>query len=423
VLTEFDSIDGRGGFTPLAITPDGTLFASATRKGSDKAALYRVNTSTGEMDAEPLVALKDFDFNGELIMSGGKVAGIQYRSDAQTTVWFDEKLKAVQAHVDATLKNTINTISVPVRPATPYVLVHAFSDVDPGSFMLFNMETSKFAPLGAAMRDVDPRRMATRDFVKYKARDGLTIPAWVTMPRGGKGKKLPMVVLVHGGPWIPGATWQWESQSQFLASRGYLVVEPEFRGTTGYGWRHFRSSWKQWGLAMQDDLADGAKWAIEQGMADPKRICIAGASYGGYATLMGLVNDPELFKCGLDWVGVTDFDLLYSPAWGSMSTEAREYGMPRMLGDLEKDAERFAKTSPLVQAARIKQPLMLAYGGNDGRVPVQHGVKFRDAVTKTNSNVEWIEYKDEGHGWVRPSTNIDFWTRVEKFLARNIGTP
>lgn len=176
---------------------------------------------------------------------------------------------------------------------------------------------------------------------------------------------------------------------------------------------------------MQNDIADGAKWAIDQGIVDPKRICIAGASYGGYAALMGLVNNPELFKCGVDWVGVTDIDLIYNGSWGfedDLSARYRQYGMPKLVGDPVLDAAQFKATSPLQQAARIRQPLLLAYGGADRRVPLYHGEKFYKAVKQTNPDVEWIVYPDEGHGWALPKNQIDFWTRVERFLDRNIGS-
>jgi dipeptidyl aminopeptidase/acylaminoacyl peptidase len=175
---------------------------------------------------------------------------------------------------------------------------------------------------------------------------------------------------------------------------------------------------------MQDDIADGVQWAVEKGYADPKRVCIAGASYGGYATLMGLVNDPDLYKCGIDWVGVTDIKLLYTGHWlftSDLPERWKKYGMPDLIGDLEKDAAQLKATSPLEQAARIRHPLLLAYGGADMRVPLVHGTKFRDAVKASNKDVEWIEYAEEGHGWALAKNRIDFWTRVEKFLDRNIG--
>jgi dipeptidyl aminopeptidase/acylaminoacyl peptidase len=265
--------------------------------------------------------------------------------------------------------------------------------------------------------------MGREDLVHYAARDGLKIPAWLTLPKG-KDKNLPLVVLVHGGPYVRGGQWGWDAEAQFLASRGYAVLQPEYRGSTGYGALHFRAGWKQWGLKMQDDIADGAKWAIAQGIADGKRICIAGASYGGYATLMGLVNDPDLYQCGIDWVGVTDIKLLYTGHWSfrdDLPDGWKQYGMPYLIGDLEKDADQFKATSPLEQAARIKQPLLLAYGAADQRVPLYHGTKFYDAVKATNKNVEWVVYEEEGHGWALVKNRVDFWTRVERFLNKSIG--
>jgi dipeptidyl aminopeptidase/acylaminoacyl peptidase len=164
-------------------------------------------------------------------------------------------------------------------------------------------------------------------------------------------------------------------------------------------------------------VADGAKWAIAKGIVDPKRICIAGASYGGYAALMGTLNDPDLFKCGIDWVGVTDINLMYDGTWrfdSNLSEHWRKYGMPELVGDKVKDAAQLQATSPLMQAARFKQPLLLAYGGADRRVP---------AVKAHNPNVEWVVYPDEGHGWRLEKTRADFWSRVEKFLDRHIGQP
>jgi dipeptidyl aminopeptidase/acylaminoacyl peptidase len=223
---------------------------------------------------------------------------------------------------------------------------------------------------------------------------------------------------------VRGAEWSWSADEQFLASRGYAVLAPEFRGSRGFGRAHFRAGWKQWGLAMQDDIADGARWAVAQGIADPKRICIMGASYGGYAALMGLVRDPGLYRCAVNYVGVTDIDLLYTGHWSAdsdISETTRRYGMPLLVGDPVKHAAQLQATSPLRQAARITQPLLLAYGGVDRRVPIYHGRKFYEAVRQTNKDVEWVVYPDEAHGWSLVETRLDFWGRVEKFLKRHIG--
>ncbi len=198
------------------------------------------------------------------------------------------------------------------------------------------------------------------------------------------------------------------------------MIEPEFRGSDGYGFKLFSAGWKQWGLAMQDDVADATNWAVQQGWVDPKRICIAGASYGGYAALMGLVRYHELYQCGIDWVGVSDINLMYSGAWSHYSEEGTNYAMPRLIGDPVADAKQLIETSPLEQAARVRRPLLMAYGAADRNVPIKHGTEFHYAVTRTNQDVEWVAYSEEGHGWRMLATQVDFWTRVEKFLDRHL---
>jgi dipeptidyl aminopeptidase/acylaminoacyl peptidase len=312
----------------------------------------------------------------------------------------------------------------PADPKAENMLVQSYSDVVPLMYSVYNTKTGALSKVGSTRQSINPAQMGPQKAITYTSRDGLKITGLLTLPRAGVRKNLPMVVLVHGGPWPRGSTWGWNSMSQFLASRGYAVLEPEFRGVNGFGDKLFKAGLKQWGLGMQNDVADATRWAIAQGYADAKRICIAGASYGGYATLMGLVNDPDLYKCGVDWVGVTDINLMYNDDWtarSDFSDDYKEFGMPFLVGDQVKDAAQLRATSPIAQAARIKQPLLLAYGGADDRVPVFHGRKFYDAVKAHNQNVEWIEYPEEGHGWRLPKNNYDFWTRVEKFLDKNIG--
>jgi dipeptidyl aminopeptidase/acylaminoacyl peptidase len=415
---------GQDAISPEGFGPDGTLYVSA-RGGQDAQSLYVFDFKTGKIQPEPLVETKGYDFDGGLVGNHAKLLGVRYQTDAVGTAWFDPAMQALQAKIDKLLPSTVNVIDVAAAADAPWALVRSYSDVQPAVFMLYNLQTGRLNKVGEARPGLDMRTMAHQDMLRYKARDGLEIPALLTRPQGTpKGARVPLVVLVHGGPYVRGSTWGWNSQSQFLASRGYAVLEPEFRGSTGFGAKHFTAGWKQWGLAMQDDIADGARWAIAQGIADPKRICIAGASYGGYATLMGLVRDPDLYRCGVDWVGVTDIQLLYDGHWSfksDLGDNWKEYGMPELIGDPVKDAAQLAATSPLLQAARIRQPLLMAYGGVDHRVPMYHGRKFYDAVTKTNNQVEWIEYQEEGHGWVLPKNRIDFWGRVEKFLDKNIG--
>ncbi|NEX64853.1 alpha/beta hydrolase family protein [Noviherbaspirillum galbum] len=405
---------------PQFIGPDGTLYVTA-RKGKDKSSLYTFDVKTSRLGSEPVITLADYDFHGQFVADGKTLLGVHVETDAPATVWFDERMKRVQKEVDERLPGTVNRLSSSVRNETSWILVRAFSDVQPASFYLYDTEARKLDLIGKAHPAIDPARMSTMDMIRYPARDGLPIPAYLTLPASKDAKNLPLVVLVHGGPWVRGGHWQWNPEVQFLASRGYAVIQPEFRGSTGYGFRHFQAGWKQWGQAMQDDLADAAKWAIEKGIADPKRICIAGASYGGYATLMGLIKDPELFRCGVNWVGVTDIDLMYSATWSDSSEDWRRYGIPFLIGDREKDAEMLKNFSPVRQASRLKRPLLMAYGVNDRRVPIEHGVAMRDALKASNPDLEWIEFQGEGHGWKLEKNQVEFWTRVETFLDKHIG--
>ncbi|MGZ5846912.1 MAG: alpha/beta hydrolase family protein [Ramlibacter sp.] len=408
------------GGEPLAIAPDGKLLVKQYARDG-LAAVYRFDFATLAYEREPLLKVKGFDFDGSFVMDSKRLLGIRYRTDAAGAVWFDEKLAQAQRDVDAALPGRTNVLGVALRPVTPIVLVNSHSDRDPGAWLLFNTETKVLSKLGDAMPGIEPRRMGQRDLVRYKARDGLEIPAWLTLPAGaGKAPKLPLVVLVHGGPYVQAADWRWDPGPQFLASRGYAVLEPQFRGTKGFGWKHLEAGFKQWGLAMQDDLADGARWAIDSGIADPGRICIAGASYGGYASMMGLVRNPELFRCGINWLGVTDIELGYTAWFSDLGDEGR-IALSRFVADRDKDAEQIKATSPLRLAAKITQPVLLAYGGADMRVPITHGRRFLGELERTNHDVEWVEYREEGHGWRIVRNRVDFWRRVENFLGRTIG--
>ena len=423
-LVTYDSyVGGKGAFTPLSFAPDGTLYVISNSK-SDVFQLHTFDFGTNQVNPTPVLALDGFDFGGHLLTSGTKLLGIRYTSDASSTVWLDDKMKSLQSAVDALLPNTVNLIDVPARPELPLVLVASYSDRQPYKYALYNTETGKLNPVGDTHAAIHAAEMGDQEFTRIKARDGHSVPTWLTLPNGSTRKNLPMVVLVHGGPYVRGTEWGWSADDQFLAARGYAVLQPEFRGSTGYGVSHNEAGWKQWGLAMQNDIADATRWAIAQGIADPKRICIAGASYGGYATLMGLINDPELYQCGVEWVGVTDLTLMHDGHWSftsDMSDSYKKYGFPTLVGDPVKDAAQFKATSPLQQAARLKQPLLMAYGAVDQRVPLYHGRQFYNAVKATNPHVEMVIYDDEAHGWTLPKNRIDFWDRVEKFLDKNIG--
>jgi dipeptidyl aminopeptidase/acylaminoacyl peptidase len=410
------------GLSPIGFYDDKRLLVR-TRKNGDKAALYLMDLGTGKIDAEPLVAMTDFDFNGRMVYSKQRLVGIHYLADARSSAWFDPALQTAQKEVDRQLAGLVNIITPPTHPDSAWMLVASYSDRQPRFYSLYNSNTREVKGLGGTHPDIKAAEMGAQDIVKYRARDGLEIPAWLTLPAKG-GKKLPMVVLVHGGPYVRGSEWGWDADGQFLASRGYAVLEPEFRGSTGYGLKLFNAGRKQWGLKMQDDIADSVKWAVDKGIADPERVCIMGGSYGGYATLMGLVNDPGVYRCGIAYAAVTDIPLLYDSGMAVLSDlppDYKTYGVPVLVGDLEKDAAQFTATSPLKQAARIKRPLLLAHGTDDRRVPFPHYSKLRNALQDAKADAEFVEYIGEGHGWSTLKTRLDFWGRVEKFLDKHIG--
>jgi dipeptidyl aminopeptidase/acylaminoacyl peptidase len=304
------------------------------------------------------------------------------------------------------------------------VLIHSWSDRDPGDWIVYTAADQRWRLFARARTAIDPARMATLDFERFAARDGRSIPVWVTRPAASvapRDRPLPTVVLVHGGPWVRGGHWRWDAQAQFLASRGYLVIEPEFRGSTGYGQDHFQAGWKQWGQAMQDDLADALLWAVAKGLSDPRRACIAGASYGGYATLMGLVRHGEQFRCGAAWVAPTDLRLLYRWSNASDSIEEwRRYSNPQLIGDPETERAMLEAHSPVLRAADIRRPVLLAMGSSDRRVPLEHGQAMRDALRKAQRPLEWVVYPDEGHGWAKLENRLDFYRRLERFLAEHL---
>ena len=408
---------------PEFVTPKGDLLVSS-RRNSDTEALYSVDHDTLKLSDKPIIKLDGYDFGGAIIFDEQtrRLLGFRYETDASGTAWFDPGMRALQAEVDKLLPATTNTIDCGRCNTGNNVVISSSSDRQPAIYYLYKRDTKELQMIASSRPWIQAKQMGSRDMFRFKARDGLEIPVLVTQPPGKPTGPRPAVMLVHGGPNVRGTHWQWEPWAQFLASRGYVVIEPEFRGSTGYGWQLFRSGWKQWGLAMQDDVEDAMKWAAGKGWVDPQRVCIAGASYGGYATLMGLIKTPDLYKCGFEWAGVSDINLMYSIQWSDTSDVAKQYGMPRLIGDPVEDAQQLKDTSPIVQAARLKRPLLMAYGGRDHRVPMKHGTSFRDAVTAAgNKDVEWVAYATEGHGWREFKNNIDWWTRVEKFLDRNIG--
>ncbi len=414
-------------FEIRAVDSAGQLFVThAPGKGADTV-LTRYDFERRAPSDKPIVTTPGFSFGGQMVLdSEGVALGVRVITDAESTAWFNPALKALQQEADARFPDRVNRISCR-RCGQPDMtaLVRSFSDRDPGRLWIYQAQppegTPRWRPVGRVREDINPAEMATMRFERIKARDGRDLPVWITQRPGGIKPK-PAVVLVHGGPWTRGAVWGWHQEAQFLASRGYVVIEPEFRGSTGYGDAHYRAGFKQWGQAMQDDVTDALKWAQAQGIASDKT-CIAGASYGGYSALIGLAKDPELYRCGVAWVAVTDLELLVKGSWlvaDDTHYLLREKHLPDMIGDAEKDAAMLAANSPVKQAASIKAPVLLAFGEEDRRVPLAHGKRMRDALRKAGNEPVWVTYADEGHGWGMIKNRIDFAQRMEAFLAKHL---
>ncbi len=407
---------------PAYVDDKDQLWVTAINPDTGLGELRQFDFASGKPATTALISLPGFDADATPIRDRGsnKVHGVRLLTDALSVAWFSPTMAAIQAKVDALLPGRVNTVTCHPCEAPKTVLVFSYSDRDPGQYLLYRPEQGKFERIGAARPGHPDKDMAQMELHRAKTRDGADLPVWVTVKRQAPAAPRPAVVLVHGGPWARGSTWGWNAEAQFLASRGYVVIEPEFRGSTGFGDGHFRAGWKQWGQRMQDDVTDALRFAVDKGWVDSKKVCIAGASYGGYSTLIGLAKDPGRYRCGVAWVAVSDPRLLFTVHWSDVSDVARQYSMPEMIGDPEKDAAMLEANSPIALAGKIKAPLLLAYGAKDRRVPLVHGEKMRDALQKAGNMPEWVVYDDEGHGWERTLNKQDFWRRVDAFLGKHL---
>jgi dipeptidyl aminopeptidase/acylaminoacyl peptidase len=259
--------------------------------------------------------------------------------------------------------------------------------------------------------------MAEQKPIEYKSRDGLTIHGYLTLPNCDKKKGLPVVVHPHGGPWYRDS-WGFNPEVQFLANRGYAVFQMNFRGSTGYGREFWEASFKQWGKTMQDDITDGVNWLVDEGIADKDKVAIYGASYGGYATLAGLTFTPEVYCCGVDYVGVSNlftFMKTIPPYWKPFMEMMYE-----MVGDPTKDSVLMHDASPVFYADKITAPLFIAQGANDPRVNKAESDQMVDALKKRGIEVEYMVKDNEGHGFYNEENQFDFYEAMEKFLAKHM---
>src|SRR5690606_25033845 len=296
------------------------------------------------------------------------------------------------------------------------LLVEVDSDRNAGDFYLFDTQ-AKNADYMISRRDwLDPAKMAEVRPISLQARDGLQLHGYLTVPPGTEGKDIPLVVMPHGGPYGIADTWGFDSSAQLLAAAGYGVLQVNFRGSGLYG-RDFRHAGaREWGRAMQDDVTDATRWAIDQGIADAGRICIYGASYGAYAALMGVAREPSLYQCAIGYVGVYDLPLMFRRG----DTQERWSGMA-FLRDWVGDRDSLAAVSPVQLAGQVKVPVLLAAGGEDERAPIEHSRRMERALQAAGVPVETLYYDTEGHGFHVDEHRLEFNQRVLGFLGRHIG--
>jgi dipeptidyl aminopeptidase/acylaminoacyl peptidase len=404
---------------PVGFEADGTLLVLAGHEG--RMALWRWDTDK-RAPGERLIAHKDYDLTpGSLRWDAktGELVGVAIEAERTLPVWLDDSVQALQDAMDKALPSMVNVLSR--KQGNGRVLVTSRSDRSPPRWLLYDPATKRLDNLASAAPWLRAGMFFERRFVRYRARDGRSIPAYLTLPAPRPdGRKPALVVLVHGGPYVRGETWRFDRDAQFLATRGYAVLQPDFRGSTGYGHEHYAAGFKQWGLTMQDDLNDGALWAVAEGHADRSRLVIAGASYGGYAVMMGLARDPDFWCCGVNWVGVTDLELLTRATWSDTAAwDGAEHFYSVHIGNAKDDAERFAQTSPLRQAGRIRKPVLMVYGARDVRVPIEHATRIEAEMKARQQPVELVIYNDEGHGFLRQANQLDFYGRFEAFLAKH----
>lgn len=343
--------------------------------------------------------------------------GVLVRDGTPRTAFFDDDSEGARLYrsLEAAFGN--QPVLITSQTADGKVaLVQTWNDRNPGDFYLFDKQAKTADLLLSRAEWFDPRQAAPTRPIALNARDGLPLHGYLTEPKGSEGKMQPLVVLPHGGPFGERDTWDFDSHVQLLADAGYAVLRLNFRGSGGYGRAFEEAGARQWGKAMQDDLTDATRWAIEQGIADPERICIYGASYGAYAALMGVAREPSLYQCAVGYVGVYDL-----PTWHTQGDIQERGSGETYLREWVGDRDQLDAVSPTNLADRIEVPVFLAAGGEDERTPIEHSEMMEDALRAAGVPVETLYYDTEGHGFYVQAHRREYYTRLLAFLARSLG--
>lgn len=404
----------------MEFTPDNKEVYAATNLHRDKTILVRMNPATCE-ELEVLYENERYDIASISYSRKRKKLLSVYCTGHKEPVrhYFDAEEEQLRQRIKAHFPNQRYGIADTDKAEENY-LIYVGGDRTRGSYWHYNALTDEAKKIADLAPWIKSDEMNAMHPVCYTTRDGLQIEAYLTLPDGltpDTAKQLPVVVNPHGGPWARDC-WGYSSEVQFLSNRGYAVFQMNFRGSTGYG-RHFlEASYKQWGLKMQDDITDGVKWLIEQGIANPNRIAIYGGSYGGYATLAGLTFTPDLYACGIDYVGVSNlftFMQTIPPYWRPMLEMMYE-----QVGHPKHDADQLAATSPALHADKIKVPLFVAQGANDPRVNKAESDQMVEALRQRGVVVEYMVKDNEGHGFHNQENRFDFYRAMERFLKAHL---
>jgi len=404
----------REALNPQFFTFDNKNLYATSNIGRDKAAVVAIDPSNGK-ELEKLYENADVDVAALAYSKKRKVVTFAAFDTWKTErKFFDKQSEAMYK----TLAEKLPGYEVDVvanDKAEDKFIVMASNDRSPGSRNLFDAKTGTLTKLVDVAPWLKESELAPMKPVEYKSRDGLTIHGYLTLPLGREAKNLPVVINPHGGPWYRD-TWGFNPEVQFLANRGYAVLQMNFRGSTGYGRKFWEASFKQWGQAMQNDITDGVQWLIKQGIADPKRVAIYGGSYGGYATLAGVAFTPDLYAAAVDYVGVANmftFMKTIPTYWKHFLDMFHE-----MVGDPEKDKAMMEAVSPVMHADKIKTPLFVAQGAKDPRVNKDEADQMVAGLKKRGVEVEYMVKDNEGHGFHNEENRFDFYGAMEKFLEK-----
>jgi dipeptidyl aminopeptidase/acylaminoacyl peptidase len=398
-----------------AFIPDDSGMWIISSVGVNAARLLQVDIATGKMS----VVAEDKQFDVADAMTNPKKRTLEAVRFARERSEWTVIDKSLQADFDAIRKAHDGDFQIVNRDLDDKTWVVAY-DVDDGptSFFVYDRAARKATKLFSSRPSLEKFKLAKMQPVSFQARDGMTIYGYLTLPAGVEPKNLPLVLVVHGGPWARDE-WGLDSYAQWLANRGYGVLQINFRGSTGYGKAYLNAGDREWAGKMHWDLIDGKNWAIKQGYADPKKVAILGGSYGGYATLVGLTFTPDEFACGVDICGpsnIASLIKLIPPYWVPIKSV-----FDRRVGKVETEEDFLKSRSPLFKVGQVKAPLLIGQGANDPRVKQAESDQMVAAMRKDGKTVEYIVFPDEGHGFARPENNLRFNAATEAFLAKYLG--